>query len=84
MSKIGMLHTQMASLIKKIRNRHNTQSPKIKQYIQNLMDVCDQYLIEIAIADHITYLEFYNIVDVIEDNINFLKQKYLNGINANK
>lgn len=79
MPKIKSLHSKMACLINKIKTRQDTKCPKIKQHIQSLIDVCDQYIIEVAMADHITYLEFYTLVDIIQDNIACLTQKYLNG-----
>lgn len=76
MNNLGALHSKMAGLIKKIRSKPNISSPKIKKYIAQLIETCDQYIIAIAYADHISYLEFFNLIDIIEDNINCLQQKY--------
>lgn len=74
MDKITALRHNIKLLHQKIKDENLGPFSKVL-LIEKLQQVSYQYLIELAFDDNIEWQQYFDIIDILSDNINYLKQK---------
>lgn len=74
MDKISIYRGHIKRFYNKIKTPNLCPSKKCK-LIQSIEKIYDKYIEAIAISDQIEWQQFYDIVDLLNDNLNYLKSK---------
>lgn len=75
MNKADILRQNLKLLYKKIKNKNLNKNEKLIFFIK-LQIISDKYIRELAEDEKIQWQDFYSIVDVLNDNLYFLKKQF--------
>lgn len=73
MDKISILRGSIKRFYNQIKSPHTCPSKKCKA-IKKLEQTCNKYIEALVYDDEIEWQSLFNIIDILNDNISFLKQ----------
>lgn len=75
MDKVSILRGTIQRFYNKIKSPAVCPSKKCL-LIRKIESIYERYIIAIAFDETVEWQQFYDIVDLLNDNLNYLKQKY--------